>query len=263
MPAMLTGLLGGGLIGLAAALYWFATGRVAGVSGILAGALRERQARNERLAFLAGLVAAGLVAALLSSPASAYASPTPIPVLVVAGALVGFGTRLGGGCTSGHGVCGVVARLAVVARRDRDVHCHRRRDRRDRRPLLRRGGRAVSGRVIATAAAGVLFGAGLVVSGMTDPRKVIGFLDFAGRWNPQLIAVMAGAIVVYASLLALIPGAAAAPACYRRAATVSTGRCWRAPRSSASAGGCRATAPGRRLRRSASARARRSYSSRR
>jgi uncharacterized membrane protein YedE/YeeE len=62
----------------------------------------------------------------------------------------------------------------------------------------------VSGRVIATAAAGVLFGAGLVVSGMTDPRNVIGFLDFAGRWNPQLIAVMAGAIGVYASLLALL-----------------------------------------------------------
>jgi uncharacterized membrane protein YedE/YeeE len=105
--AMLTGLAGGALIGLAAALYWFATGRVAGVSGILAGALRERQARNERLAFLAGLVAAGLVAALLSAPASASASPYPLPVLVVAGALVGFGTRLGGGCTSGHGVCGV------------------------------------------------------------------------------------------------------------------------------------------------------------
>jgi len=60
----------------------------------------------------------------------------------------------------------------------------------------------VSGRVVATAAAGVLFGAGLVVSGMTDPRNVIGFLDFTGRWSPQLIAVMAGAVVVYASLLA-------------------------------------------------------------
>ena len=105
--AMLTGLAGGALIGLAAALYWFATGRVAGVSGILAGALRERQVRNERLAFLAGLVAAGLVATLLSSPASASASPYPLPVLIVAGVLVGFGTRVGGGCTSGHGLCGV------------------------------------------------------------------------------------------------------------------------------------------------------------
>ena len=105
--AMLTGLAGGALIGLAAALYWFATGRVAGVSGILAGALRERHVRNERLAFLAGLVAAGLVAALLSSPAPASAGPYPLPVLVVAGLLVGFGTRIGGGCTSGHGLCGV------------------------------------------------------------------------------------------------------------------------------------------------------------
>jgi uncharacterized membrane protein YedE/YeeE len=106
---MLNGLVGGALIGAAAALYWFATGRVAGVSGILGGALRERQARNERLAFLAGLVAAGVVAALLAAPASAStsASPYPLPVLVVAGLLVGFGTRLGGGCTSGHGLCGV------------------------------------------------------------------------------------------------------------------------------------------------------------
>lgn len=62
----------------------------------------------------------------------------------------------------------------------------------------------MSGRVVATAAAGVLFGAGLVVSGMTDPRKVIGFLDFTGSWNPQLIGVMGGAVVVYASLLALL-----------------------------------------------------------
>ena len=60
---MLTGLLGGALIGLAATLYRLATGRVAGVSGIVAGALGEREARGERIAFLAGLVGAGLVAA--------------------------------------------------------------------------------------------------------------------------------------------------------------------------------------------------------
>jgi uncharacterized membrane protein YedE/YeeE len=70
----------------------------------------------------------------------------------------------------------------------------------------------MSGRVVATAAAGVLFGAGLVVSGMTDPRKVIGFLDFTGNWNPQLIAVMAGAIAVYATLLALVGRAGAGAA---------------------------------------------------
>jgi uncharacterized protein len=102
---MLAGLLGGALIGIAATLYWVATGRIAGVSGILAGALREPQARGERLAFLAGLIAAGLIATLVSGPVSASATATP--VLVVAGLLVGFGTRVGGGCTSGHGLCGM------------------------------------------------------------------------------------------------------------------------------------------------------------
>ena len=62
----------------------------------------------------------------------------------------------------------------------------------------------MSGRVIATFAAGGLFGVGLVVSGMTEPRNVIGFLDFFGHWEPRLIAVMGGAIAVYAGLLALI-----------------------------------------------------------
>jgi uncharacterized membrane protein YedE/YeeE len=102
---MLTGLLGGALIGLAATVYLLATGRVAGVSGILAGALGEHAARGERIAFLAGLIGAGLLAAAVSSPASASATSTP--VLLAAGVLVGFGTRVGGGCTSGHGVCGV------------------------------------------------------------------------------------------------------------------------------------------------------------
>jgi len=53
-------------------------------------------------------------------------------------------------------------------------------------------------------AAGLLFGAGVVVSGMTDPRNVIGFLDFTGQWNPRLLAVMAGAVGVHATLLALL-----------------------------------------------------------
>jgi len=102
---MPTGFLGGALIGLAATIYWLATGRTAGVSGIVAGALRDREARNERLAFLIGLIGIGLVAALVSSPTAT--SPTPLGVLAIAGVLVGFGTRVGGGCTSGHGVCGI------------------------------------------------------------------------------------------------------------------------------------------------------------
>ena len=109
---MLTGLVGGALIGLAATVYLLATGRVAGVSGIVAGALGDREARGERIAFLAGLVGAGLIAAAVSSPAGAH--PYPTAVLIVAGVLVGTGTRIGGGCTSGHGVCGI-SRLSIAS----------------------------------------------------------------------------------------------------------------------------------------------------
>ena len=59
--------------------------------------------------------------------------------------------------------------------------------------------------------AGALFGAGLVVSGMTDPRNVLGFLDFAGDWNPRLLAVMAGAVAVHALLLRLTRGRRGVP----------------------------------------------------
>ncbi len=102
---MLRALIGGGLIGAAATFYWFANERVAGVSGVLAGALRERDDRRERVLFLVGLVAAGVGAVLLGArPAPLAEGATP---LLLAGVLVGFGTRLGGGCTSGHGVCGL------------------------------------------------------------------------------------------------------------------------------------------------------------
>jgi uncharacterized membrane protein YedE/YeeE len=66
----------------------------------------------------------------------------------------------------------------------------------------------MSRRQLGALAAGALFGVGLVVSGMTDPRNVIGFLDFSSRWNPRLVAVMAGAVAVHASLLVLLARAA-------------------------------------------------------
>jgi uncharacterized membrane protein YedE/YeeE len=113
----LWGLLGGAVIGLAAAVYLLATGRVAGVSGILAGALGERAARGERIAFLAGLIGAGAIAAVVAGGARAAASPYSTPVLIAAGLLVGFGTRVAGGCTSGHGVCGIsrLSKASLVA----------------------------------------------------------------------------------------------------------------------------------------------------
>jgi uncharacterized protein len=113
----LLALAGGALIGGAAAILYLMSGRVAGVSGILAGALLPSAGElGWRLLFLAGLVGGGLVGALVAP--QAYGAPRGSAVLLVAaGLLVGFGTRLGGGCTSGHGICGVsrLSRRSIVA----------------------------------------------------------------------------------------------------------------------------------------------------
>jgi len=109
--------LGGALIGAAATLYWRANQRVAGVSGILRGALLGSGDRAVPTAFLVGLVAAGAFAAARAGGAVADVSGGALPVLVLAGVLVGVGTRVGGGCTSGHGVCGLsrLSRRSLVA----------------------------------------------------------------------------------------------------------------------------------------------------
>ena len=101
------GLGGGMLIGLAAALLLATLGRIAGVSGIVGGLLTpERGAIAWRVAFVTGLLLAG--AGRLLAPEHYSMEGTPgLPWLVLAGLLVGFGTRLGAGCTSGHGVCGL------------------------------------------------------------------------------------------------------------------------------------------------------------
>ena len=101
-------LAGGVLIGLAATLLLWLNGRVAGVSGILNGVIFPKAADiSWRAAFLAGLiVAAGAYMALVPAaplPRTDY----PRAALIIAGLLVGFGTRMGNGCTSGHGVCGI------------------------------------------------------------------------------------------------------------------------------------------------------------
>lgn len=99
---------GGVLIGLAASGMLLLEGRVAGISGILGGLFSPRPGDiGWRIAFLTGLIVAGIVGAVLF-PAAVAVEITRAPwMLVVAGLLVGFGTRLGNGCTSGHGVCGL------------------------------------------------------------------------------------------------------------------------------------------------------------
>jgi uncharacterized membrane protein YedE/YeeE len=103
----ISSLAGGALIGLAASLLLVAAGRIAGISGITGGLLFP--ARGDvcwRALFIIGLLVAGAVAALVA-PESIGSSPHALPVLAAAGLLVGVGTRLGNGCTSGHGVCGI------------------------------------------------------------------------------------------------------------------------------------------------------------
>jgi uncharacterized membrane protein YedE/YeeE len=111
-------LLGGCLIGIASALLMLLTGRIAGISGILGGALSMAASDKAwRLAFLAGLIGAPMVTGLFGRPLPEPQMPTSWLLIVAAGLLVGFGTRLGGGCTSGHGVCGMarLSRRSIVA----------------------------------------------------------------------------------------------------------------------------------------------------
>ena len=103
---------GGVLIGLAALLLALFNGRVAGISGILGGGLRAPlDDLGWRLAFLAGLALAPLIYRTTVGVIEPITVTSPSAILVLGGLLVGFGTRLGNGCTSGHGVCGI-ARLS-------------------------------------------------------------------------------------------------------------------------------------------------------
>lgn len=105
-------LLGGTMIGAASAFLLGTHGRIAGISGVLGSLLPPVASdRSWRIAFLSGLLGSGVVAAWLAPAAVGPAVRSPV-LVAVAGVLVGIGTRLGRGCTSGHGVCGL-SRLSV------------------------------------------------------------------------------------------------------------------------------------------------------
>jgi uncharacterized protein len=110
-PNIMGGLIGGVLIGFAAVLLLALNGRIAGVSGILGGLLTSNVSRERlwRVAFIFGLITGAALYAIASGglPLKLQAG---LPTLVIAGLLVGVGTRLGTGCTSGHGVCGLARR---------------------------------------------------------------------------------------------------------------------------------------------------------
>ena len=100
-------LIGGALIGLSSVLLMLLVGRIAGISGILGGLLPPVGGDTTwRLAFIVGMMLGGLGFVYLGDVSSIVVE-ADMPLLIVAGLLVGFGTRLGSGCTSGHGICGV------------------------------------------------------------------------------------------------------------------------------------------------------------
>ncbi len=101
-------LIGGMLIGLSASLLLLCDGKIAGISGILGGILSPtRNDTSWRIMFMSGLLAGGVLLRLVSPQVFALEMNRSTAILILAGLCVGFGTRLGNGCTSGHGVCGL------------------------------------------------------------------------------------------------------------------------------------------------------------
>ena len=104
----LSAAIGGVLIGLSAVLLMLLTGRIAGISGIFSGLLDLRgEDKGWRIAFIAGLILAPIIAGSIGYGMAPPKLPANWVIITAAGLLVGFGTRLGGGCTSGHGICGI------------------------------------------------------------------------------------------------------------------------------------------------------------
>ena len=116
-------LAGGLLIGLSASLLLWMNGRVADISGIIAGLWGPAEERGWRAAFVVALIAVGVIAAQVSPSRVTFGLDRSLPLMALGGLLVGVGTRVGGGCTSGHGVCGnarlsprsIVATITFIA----------------------------------------------------------------------------------------------------------------------------------------------------
>ena len=98
---------GGLLIGIAVILFFTSTGRLAGVSGIVNNTLTNTQNWLSNFLFLVGLVLGPSVYVLILNKDIAFSMTTSLPLIIIGGILVGFGTKIGSGCTSGHGICGI------------------------------------------------------------------------------------------------------------------------------------------------------------
>ena len=110
--APLSALTGGVIIGFAVVLFFYTTGRLAGISGIFSNALTDKLNRSSNLLFLLGLVVGPIGYFYLSKATVHFEITNSYIFIIIAGFLVGLGTRMGGGCTSGHGICGI-SRISV------------------------------------------------------------------------------------------------------------------------------------------------------
>ena len=100
-------LIGGIIIGLAVVIFFLFNGRLVGISGIAANALNQKEKRIDNILFLVGLIIGPILYALISNKEINISISNSLPLLIVAGLLVGIGTRISGGCTSGHGISGI------------------------------------------------------------------------------------------------------------------------------------------------------------
>ena len=100
-------LIGGLIIGVAVVLFFITTGRLAGISGIVSSTLEKNENKFSNLLFIIGLVLGPLVFIFFSQNDVVFKMTSSIPLIVVGGLLVGAGTKIGRGCTSGHGICGI------------------------------------------------------------------------------------------------------------------------------------------------------------
>ena len=100
-------LIGGLIIGVAVVLFFITTGRLAGISGIVSSTLEKNENKFSNLLFIIGLVLGPLVFIFFSKNDVVFKMTSSIPLIIIGGLLVGLGTKIGRGCTSGHGICGI------------------------------------------------------------------------------------------------------------------------------------------------------------
>lgn len=99
--------IGGLIIGLAVVLFYVANGRIAGISGIINNSIFSKINRLDNILFIIGLILGPILYKLIVNPNINFNISSSVPLLILAGLLVGAGTKIGSGCTSGHGICGI------------------------------------------------------------------------------------------------------------------------------------------------------------